>query len=151
MPVWPDLAKFRHFGKTFQVFGKFLTVYFLFGKVLSLFWQIWFFNRLILIVANGQILKNNLTIWSHCSIPTYYGSKAYFETLIFFRPRTASSSWWSTWTEVISCSRSSVPENLTNPEPDSTRQKSCWLSSFFTDTVSFTGLSVRCVTNGIFH
>ena len=61
--VWPDLAKFCHFGKTLQV--KFLKVYFLFGKVLSLLWQIWYIIGLNLIVGNGQILKNNLTIWSH--------------------------------------------------------------------------------------
>ena len=34
--VWPDLAKFRHFGKVLQVLGKFLMAYFLFGKMLSL-------------------------------------------------------------------------------------------------------------------
>ena len=62
--MWPDLAKFRHFGKSFPVFGKFLTVYFLFGKILSWLWQICDVIGLILIVANGQILKNNLTIWS---------------------------------------------------------------------------------------
>ena len=38
--VWPDLAKFRHFGKNLQVFGKLLTVRFFFGKMLSLLWQI---------------------------------------------------------------------------------------------------------------
>ena len=64
--MFPDLAKFRHFGKTLQVFGKFLTVYFLFGKVLSLLLQIWYIIEIILILANGQILTNNLTIWSHC-------------------------------------------------------------------------------------
>ena len=63
--VWPDLAKFRHFGKTLQVFVKFWTVYFLFGKMFTLLWQIWYFIALIFIVVNGQILKNNLTIWSH--------------------------------------------------------------------------------------
>ena len=63
--VWPDLAKFRHFGKRLQVFGKFLTVYFLFGKMLCLLWQICDIIMLIFIVANGQILKNNLTICSH--------------------------------------------------------------------------------------
>ena len=57
--VWPDLANFCHFG-------KFLTVYFLFGKVLSLLWQICDIIWLIFIVSNGPILKNNLTIWSHC-------------------------------------------------------------------------------------
>ena len=44
-----------------------LTVYFLFGKLLSLLCKIWYIIGLILIVANGQILKNNLTIWSHCT------------------------------------------------------------------------------------
>ena len=37
--VWPDFVKFRQFGKSFQVFVNFLTVYFLFGKMLSLLWQ----------------------------------------------------------------------------------------------------------------
>ena len=32
-PVCPDLAKFRHFGKILQVFGKLLTVYFLFWRI----------------------------------------------------------------------------------------------------------------------
>ena len=65
-PVWPYLVKFWHFGKSLQVFGKFLTVYFLFGKMLILLWQICDIIGLIFAVANGQILKNNLTIWSHC-------------------------------------------------------------------------------------
>ena len=63
--MWPDLAKFRHFGKTLKVVSKFLTVYFLSGKMLSLLWQICDNIGLIFIVVNGQILKNNLTIWSH--------------------------------------------------------------------------------------
>ena len=33
--VWPVLLKFHHFAKKLQVFGKFLMVYFLFGKILS--------------------------------------------------------------------------------------------------------------------
>ena len=48
------MAKFRHFG-------KFLTVYFLFGKIVNLH----FISGLIFIIENGQILKQNLTIWSH--------------------------------------------------------------------------------------
>ena len=55
--AWPDLAKFRHFGNNLQVFGKFLPVYFYLGKMLSQVWKIYW--------ANGQMLKNNLTIWSH--------------------------------------------------------------------------------------
>ena len=66
--VWPDLAKFHHFGKSLQI-NQFFTVYFWFGKMLSLIWQICDIIGLIFIVANGQILKNNLTIWSHCRAP----------------------------------------------------------------------------------
>ena len=39
----------------------------LFGKMLTLLWQICDIIRLIFIVANGQKLKNNLSIWSHWS------------------------------------------------------------------------------------
>ena len=56
--VWPDLAKFRHFGKL-------LTAYFLFGKKLNLLWQIYYITGQFIIAANGQILKHNLIIWSH--------------------------------------------------------------------------------------
>ena len=35
--------------------------------MLSLLWQLCDIIGLIFFVANGQILKNNLTIWSHCS------------------------------------------------------------------------------------
>ena len=38
--VWPDMAKFRHFGKIFKVLGKILRVYLVFGKILKLIWQI---------------------------------------------------------------------------------------------------------------
>ena len=65
--MWPDLAKFRQFGNTLQIFGNFLTVHFLFGKMLSLLWQISDTIRLVFFSANGQILKNNLAIWSHWS------------------------------------------------------------------------------------
>ena len=70
-PVWPDLAKFRHFG-------NFLTVYFLFSKWLSLLWRICdnIFG-LIFIVANGQILKINLTIWSS---PSWQYCKPFFQS-----------------------------------------------------------------------
>ena len=53
-PMWPDLAKFRHFGKSLKVFGTVLMVYFLFGKMLSVLWQI---CDIIFIVANDQIWK----------------------------------------------------------------------------------------------
>ena len=59
--IWRNFAT----GKILQVFGSFLTVYLLFGKILSIIWQICEIIGLIFIAANGQILKNNLTIWSH--------------------------------------------------------------------------------------
>ena len=73
--VWPDLAKFCNFGKSLQVFGKFLIVYFLFVKMLSLLWQTCYIIGLIFIVANGQILKNNLTHLSHCAQPITWECK----------------------------------------------------------------------------
>ena len=63
--VWPYLTKFRHIVQKLQVFGKSLTIYFLFGKMLSPIWQNCDLIELIFIVANGQLLKNDLTIWSH--------------------------------------------------------------------------------------
>ena len=63
--VWPDLTKFR---KSLQIFGKFLTVLFLLCKLLSLLWKIYDIFGLIFIAANGQILKNDLTIWPHCHL-----------------------------------------------------------------------------------
>ena len=56
------------YGNILQVFGKFFTVKFVFGKMLSLLWQICNCVGLIFIVGNGQILKDNLTVWSHCSL-----------------------------------------------------------------------------------
>ena len=35
-PVWPDLAKFRHFGKLFKVLGNSGGIYLPFGKILEL-------------------------------------------------------------------------------------------------------------------
>ena len=37
--VWPDLAKFRHFGQTLNIFGYSLRVYFVLGKILTLIGQ----------------------------------------------------------------------------------------------------------------
>ena len=80
--------KFCHFGHSFQVFGKKLTVYFFFGKMLSPIWQICDIIRLIFIFANGQILNNDLTIWSHCR----HGSTK-ISQLIFNIQEVAKSSW----------------------------------------------------------
>ena len=63
--VWPDLEKFRLFGKNFLVFGDFKKLYLVLGNILNLLWQI--FNAIgqILIVVNGQKMKHYLAIWLH--------------------------------------------------------------------------------------
>ena len=72
LPVWPDLAKFRHFGNILWIFVKWLRVYSVFGNFFNLLWlkcKSVFgqpFN-----VAHGQTLKNNVAIWSHCCGPQH--------------------------------------------------------------------------------
>ena len=55
--IW---RKFATLAKVYKYLAKFLTVYFLFGKMLSLLRHICDIIGLFFIVANGQILKNNL-------------------------------------------------------------------------------------------
>ena len=43
-PVWPDWVKFSNFGKIFNVFGKDLRVYLVFGNMINLLWQICLLN-----------------------------------------------------------------------------------------------------------
>ena len=71
--VWPDLAKFHHFGKIFKVLGNFSRAYLLFGKILNLLWQILYTFGQIFIDIHGQMLKNILAICSHCrNVPFYF-------------------------------------------------------------------------------
>ena len=81
--LWPDLAKFRHFGKTYSDFGKILMVYLVFGKILTLLCQEFYVIGRIFIAVNGQILNSYQAIWSLWSefwivdfkglLPTYLG------------------------------------------------------------------------------
>ena len=57
LPFWQNL----------QVFEILLRVYLLLGNILHQLWQILHAIGQVFIYANGQMLKNNLTIWSHCS------------------------------------------------------------------------------------
>ena len=69
LPYWACVTRFGKIspiGQNFSSLAKFLTVHFPFGKMLSLLWQICDIIGLVFIFANGQILKNNLAIWSHC-------------------------------------------------------------------------------------
>ena len=59
------LCKILPIWQNFTSLWQFSTVYFLFCKMMDLLWQIWNIIWLIFIVANSQILKSNLTIWSH--------------------------------------------------------------------------------------
>ena len=62
--MWSNLVKFRHFGKNLEIFGNIFKNYFLFGSVELTLSQLF-------IIVNGQILKNNFTIWTHCHIRIY--------------------------------------------------------------------------------
>ena len=64
--VWPDLAKFRHFGKILKVFGQFLKSWFPSWQNVEPIWQRFYAFGQSYIVTNGQILNNNPAIWSHC-------------------------------------------------------------------------------------
>ena len=68
-PVWPDLAKFGHWGKTLIAFGYSLRVYFVFGKILTLIGLIFMILDKISLLLMAQYWKDNLAIWSHCWCP----------------------------------------------------------------------------------
>ena len=55
-PVWPDLAKFRHFGTILKVLGAFLMAQLVFGKILMLLLLKFFTIGQVFIVVDGQIL-----------------------------------------------------------------------------------------------
>ena len=63
--VWPDIARFRHFGEIFKVLGNYSRVYFLLGTILNLLSQILCTFGRIFVDLNGQLLKNNPAIWSN--------------------------------------------------------------------------------------
>ena len=74
-PIIDDTVLVRssvtRFGEILPLWQKFTSIWqifdslFLFGKMLSTLWQMCDIIGLIFIGANGHILKNNLTIWSH--------------------------------------------------------------------------------------
>ena len=63
--MWPEVVKFGLFGKIFKVWCNFWCVYLLFSKILNLLCQIFYTFGQTFIDVNGQMLKNNLAIWSH--------------------------------------------------------------------------------------
>ena len=63
--MWPDLAKYCHFGKPIlECLLNLLMVYLFFGTILNQIWHFYAFGQTF-IAAKGHILKN-LAIWSHC-------------------------------------------------------------------------------------
>ena len=108
--VWPDLAKFRHFGNFFKEFGNFKKLYFLLGNLLSLLWQIF------PLLGNFHCwkwpkMKHNIAIWSHwlprsfaCILPVKYFTspkiilEIWFISKMFFlrcdRKRTSLAWFW---------------------------------------------------------
>ena len=44
--LWPDLAKFCNFGEHFKILGNFLSVSFIFGKIVNLLWTfLWYWTK----------------------------------------------------------------------------------------------------------
>ena len=66
-PVWPDLAKFRHFANILKDFGNFWRALLILGKILNLLWQ-----NDVCYWVNGQNWKHNRAIWSHCYMVTKF-------------------------------------------------------------------------------
>ena len=64
--VCPDLAKFATFGKIVIVLLRFLRINLIFVILLNIFCQILCSIGQFFIGVNGEELKNNLVIWSHC-------------------------------------------------------------------------------------
>ena len=76
--VWPDLAKLCHFATLakYSESWAILRVYLLFAKILDQLWANFHWR------ANGQMLKNNLVIWSHWqSFPLYLSFYFAFHSL----------------------------------------------------------------------
>ena len=70
-----------------------MIVHFLFGKMLSILWQICDIMGLVSFVSNGQILKYNLTIWSHCPSPSPSPSRP----SPYASPPTLNKTWKTLW------------------------------------------------------
>ena len=56
-PVWPDLAKFLHFGKWLNIFGNIFNVYLVLGKIFNSLWHNLYAIGHIFIAKIGQILN----------------------------------------------------------------------------------------------
>ena len=60
--IWRNFATLANVYKNLAYFWQFISY-----LATCILWQIWDIIGLNIITTNGQILKNNVTIWSHCS------------------------------------------------------------------------------------
>ena len=67
--MWRNLATLVKFKKSLT---KFFRVYLVFGKILQLLWQKCNAIGQVCTVTDGEIFKDNLAIWSHCSTDNTY-------------------------------------------------------------------------------
>ena len=65
-PVWPDWVQFCRFAKISKVFGYFLRVYLVFGKMLDLLWLIFYAFVQISLSTMAKYWITKTAIWSHC-------------------------------------------------------------------------------------
>ena len=103
-PVCPDLVKFRHFGwnfwKSLVIFRK---LYLVFGNILNLLQQKIAIRQNVIVVI-GQILNNNLAIWSHwtcdqscenflanCIVEQFYARKKNSQQELLWTQKTFSA------------------------------------------------------------
>ena len=63
--VWPYWAKFRHLYKLSKIYGTYLRVYLVLDKIMICFDISIIHFMLIWSINRSQIMKNNVTIWSH--------------------------------------------------------------------------------------
>ena len=63
--VWPDLAKFHHFGEILKVYGNLMRVSLAFGITLNLLRQIFILLDKFSLVQMTEYWTNKLAIWSH--------------------------------------------------------------------------------------
>ena len=61
-----SVTRFGEISPLWQKVYKSLAIFWQFISYLSILRQVYDIIGLIFLVANGQLLRNNLTIWSHC-------------------------------------------------------------------------------------
>ena len=92
--VWPDLAKFHHFGKLLKDFGNIWRAYLVLATLWTHFGKIMYGIGQSFIVVNGPNWKHKLAIWSHwfvCVCRTWMGGG---ESLWWHGGCKGGLQWW---------------------------------------------------------